>query len=258
VSTLISLAERALSFLVLLRILLKAREIAKKMSHDLKSYDRSWHERIEFVWKRAWELSSIMIHIARVQVHVEGDNAPHWNKRVKRVLVVNHQSLYDPFILNKYCPYHQCVVVAKVETTRFPYSLIHVAYPIAVSQIIIDRKKGREAREIIKDAIAELRETMVVVFASGTRDPEGKIGVFKSGAFEAAVEMGCEIIPVAICGTSEILPAKSLKLTMGLTVRLEFGDPIISDGQDFHDLRDKVWATINEMLERNQKLLHSV
>lgn len=50
----------------------------------------------------------------------------------------------------------------------------------------------------------------VFLFPEGTRSTDGHLGEFKSGAFLIAKQTSCEILPVVIRGTNQLLPKHTL------------------------------------------------
>jgi 1-acyl-sn-glycerol-3-phosphate acyltransferase len=81
----------------------------------------------------------------------------------------------------------------------------------------------------------------LIMFPEGTRSREGRMGSFKNGAFTLAIQLGRPIVPIAIHGTSSIMPAgKYLSILPG-TVVLEVLEPIPTVGRSVDDrvaLRD--------------------
>ena len=85
------------------------------------------------------------------------------------------------------------------------------------------------------------------VFPEGTFDRAPRLLPFRLGAFRAAVNAGCPIVPVAIRGTRDIWPADTLLLRRG-RVTVTFGDPIHPRGTDWSEivrLRDEARAFIS-------------
>lgn len=78
----------------------------------------------------------------------------------------------------------------------------------------------------------------LVMFPEGGIAPTAEVEPFKTGAFVVAIQSGVPVIPVAITGSSAVLPRKGrLRLRPG-TVRVELLDPIPTDGLDIDDRTD--------------------
>ena len=55
-----------------------------------------------------------------------------------------------------------------------------------------------------------LDKSSVVVFPEGTRSADGRLAKFRDGAFRLAIDLGVDIVPLAISGTETALPKHSL------------------------------------------------
>ena len=77
------------------------------------------------------------------------------------------------------------------------------------SLIAFDRERAQ--LESLDDALAELAAgKSVLMFPEGTRSADGAIHEFKSGAGYLALRSGCDVLPVLIRGTHEVLGKGSL------------------------------------------------
>lgn len=74
----------------------------------------------------------------------------------------------------------------------------------------------------------------VLIFPEGGRSESGQLQEFKDGAAFAAIKGGIPIVPVALCGTREILPMHSLHVRAG-TVRVRVGELIETAGMRSQD-----------------------
>ena len=50
----------------------------------------------------------------------------------------------------------------------------------------------------------------MIVFPEGTRSPDGSVAPFREGAFRLAIELGVDVVPLAVAGTENTLPKHSL------------------------------------------------
>ena len=55
-----------------------------------------------------------------------------------------------------------------------------------------------------------LDRSSLVVFPEGTRSADGSLGTFREGAFRLAIDLGMDIVPLAISGTETALPKHSI------------------------------------------------
>jgi 1-acyl-sn-glycerol-3-phosphate acyltransferase len=122
------------------------------------------------------------------------------------ILVVNHASYMDVAVLMAALPV-DLRFVAKRELLATPIvgTILRKAAHLTVDRVDISRGVADAAR-----VTAAVRAGAVVcAFPEGTfRRPAGLLP-FRLGAFKAAVEAGCPIVPVAIRGTRAVLPADS-------------------------------------------------
>ena len=68
-----------------------------------------------------------------------------------------------------------------------------------------------------------------MVFAEGTRSPDGQIHEFKKGGFMVAIAHKIPILPVTVNGSRRILPKGSLVVKPG-KIQVMIGDPIDTSG----------------------------
>ena len=189
--------------------------------------------------RRARIWCRMILRLARCPLHMEGLE----HLRHPAVLVANHASYLD--------------VVALLAAVPGPYAFVakHELAGAPVVGAVIRRAKhltaerGDPARAVADAtrAIARLRSgTSLFVFPEGTfvRDP-GTLP-FRLGAFKAAVETGCHVIPIALMGTREILPAGTWLPTPG-PIMVSVGLPLTPRGAGWAEivrLRDEARAII--------------
>lgn len=71
-----------------------------------------------------------------------------------------------------------------------------------------DKESARRAMLDMKQRL--LDKSSVVVFPEGTRSADGSLATFRDGAFRLAINLGIDIVPLAISGTETALPKHSL------------------------------------------------
>jgi 1-acyl-sn-glycerol-3-phosphate acyltransferase len=93
----------------------------------------------------------------------------------------------------------------------------------------------------------------LIMFPEGTRSEEGRLLPFKTGAFVLAIQLQRPVVPIAIHGSSGVMPrGKYLSIRPG-TVVMEVLPAISTKGltlEDRGDLRDRVRAQIAQRLAR--------
>ena len=134
------------------------------------------------------------------------------NRQKSYVIISNHQSIYDIFLVYGWLGI-DIKWVMKKELARIP----GVGFGSKkVGHIFLDRSNSRTALESLNDAKRKLvKGTSVVIFPEGTRSTTGYPGNFKKGAFKLAFDLGLPILPITIIGTNHILPTGTLDIRPG-------------------------------------------
>lgn len=139
------------------------------------------------------------------------------------LFIANHESAFDIPLVFAALPY-QLVSVAKIELKKTPF----LGWAMArAKHIFIDRQNYRSAIKSLRKAAESLQKypRSVLVFPEGERSNDGKIHSFRRGGVNLAFEVGMPVVPMAVCGTGNILGPKSLKLKKG-KIELRIGAPI--------------------------------
>jgi 1-acyl-sn-glycerol-3-phosphate acyltransferase len=176
---------------------------------------------------------------------VEG-TAPVDIKRAAYVVVANHESSADPFLLS-WLPFDMRWV-AKVSLYKLPVIGWLMRFG---GDIQLQRGDGASVRAMF----AEARETLdgglpVMIFPEGTRSPDGALQRFKDGAFQLAIEAGVPILPLAIEGTRACRRKGSLWFSVA-AARVRVLPPISTVGYTVADLprlREDTRAAIRDAL----------
>lgn len=186
-------------------------EAALGRAPDMKVYDD------RLLWWARKVLSD-----ASVDLHVSGaENAGDGSEPL--IVMSNHQSLYDIPVI--YCSVPGRVrMVAKKELFAVP--LWGRAMRIA-GMICLDRNDRTKAIESLNEGTSLLRHgTRVWIAPEGTRSKTGDLGPFKSGGFRMALDTGHRILPVALDGTRQVLPVRTLVVQCGKRVDVAILPPI--------------------------------
>ncbi len=150
------------------------------------------------------------------------------------ILAANHQSQFDIFALQGYLNI-DFRWLAKKELFKIPifgFGMRQAGY------IPIDRSRGREAIKSLYAAAERIAAgASVIIFPEGTRSLDGRLREFKSGGMVLAIKSGVPIVPVAICGTHDILPKGKLLARPG-RVTINVGRPIATSGFKIGDKQE--------------------
>ena len=161
------------------------------------------------------------------------------------VFVANHASFIDSPIMMSTLPVPvRFAVKARLAT----YPLIGLAIRKG-GHIPLGKRDQSERVENADTLRAPLDAgTSLFVFPEGTFQAAPRLLPFRLGAFRAAVDAGCPVVPVAIRGTRRIWPAGTCLLHRG-RVTVTFGEPLRASGSDWSEmvrLRDEARAFISE------------
>ncbi len=122
------------------------------------------------------------------------------------LFVANHKSLADVFLL---CllPW-EMKFLSKESIFKIPL----LGWQMRTSRDIpIERGNKESAKKALEEMRERLRrKSSVIVFPEGTRSPDGSLAPFREGAFRLAIELGVDIVPLAVAGTENTLPKHSL------------------------------------------------
>jgi len=155
------------------------------------------------------------------------------------VLVCNHQSQYDIFVLYGWLGV-DFKWVMKGELRKVPGL---GAACDRLGHIFIDRSNHRAAVATLEAAQERIVDgTSVIFFPEGTRSRDGKLKLFKKGAFRMALDLGLPILPLTVTGTRDVLPAGTIDLMPG-SARLVFHPPVDTDGCGVEDVQRLIAET---------------
>ncbi|MBN1613672.1 MAG: 1-acyl-sn-glycerol-3-phosphate acyltransferase [Deltaproteobacteria bacterium] len=164
------------------------------------------------------------------------------------IIISNHQSLFDiPALVTRLGIQFRWVIKKELlKVPLFGYALW------ASKNIFIDRSDRGQAVESIREGLKRLPPGVsVMVFAEGTRSPDGAIRPFKKGGFVIAIDNGLPILPVTVNGSRRVLPKGSMAYSSG-SIEVVVGDPIDTGDQGREGLeivmqrtRDAIIANFN-------------
>ena len=185
-------------------------------------------------WSRQW---------ARIALWASGCRAVgHGMENVRPgeplILVANHVSWFDIFaiaVLLK-VDFH---FVAKKELERVP--IFGLAWR-AAGHISIDRSNRERAVESLRTAARQMREqqSVVIIFAEGTRSRTGRLQAFKKGAFILAHETALPIVPTVVTGSYDIMRPDTFSVRPA-TIHVYFEPPVtVRPGEPIDELMERV------------------
>jgi len=142
----------------------------------------------------------------------------------------NHESALD-IPLAFACIKHHLVSISKIELKWIP---IFGWGMQAGRHIFVNRKYRNKAVRSLNQAVKSLENNprSIMVFPEGTRSKDGKIHKFKKGGLLLAIKAQLPVVPVALCGTRDVVLKGSWKLESKPVV-LIIGKPIETKGMTY-------------------------
>jgi len=196
------------------------------------------------VLARLW--ARILLGLCRVRVVVRG--AEKIRPPGPYVFLSNHQSQFDIPAAVMAIPV-QFRILAKKELFHIPI----FGWVLRLSGFVgIERSNREKAFRSLDEAARRIRRgRSLLIYAEGTRSPDGSLLPFKKGGFVLAIQAGVPVIPLTILGSRSVLPKGSLRIRPG-TIGVVVGDPIDPRQYSVEEkeaLMQKVRAAMMEALE---------
>lgn len=130
-----------------------------------------------------------------MRLQVQAEVGPLFDQPPGCVIVANHQSNHDLFVLGHVVP-PRTVCIGKKSLKWIP--LFGQLFWLG-GNVLIDRKNSYQARKALQETTRVLQDdTSIWVFPEGTRNPGEHLLPFKKGAFHMAIEAGVPIVPVCV------------------------------------------------------------
>ena len=200
------------------------------------------------VLARLW--ARLLLGLCRVRVVVQG--AEKIRPPCPYVFLSNHQSQFDIPAAVLAIPV-QFRILAKKELFHIPI----FGWVLRLSGFVgIERSNREKAIRSLDEAARRIRRgRSLLIYAEGTRSPDGSLLPFKKGGFILAIQAGVPVIPLTILGSRKVLPKGSLRIHPG-TIRVVVGDPI--DPRQYRveekeALMKRVRAVMAEALEAGRR-----
>jgi len=174
-------------------------------------------------------------------------------------LVVQGQENVDPCRSTVYASNHQSTIDIPVLFIALPVNLRFIAksqlrwvpllgwYLWLAGHIFVDRGKTRRAIASLDRAVRQIHSGVsLIVFAEGTRSPNGRVLPFKKGPFALAIKAKVPICPVTVEGSGKLMPKNSWKITPG-EIHVKIGRPIETAHLQESD-REKLMCTVRDLI----------
>jgi 1-acyl-sn-glycerol-3-phosphate acyltransferase len=201
--------------------------------------------RAAYVPVLAWAWTLLVSTGVRYRVHGL-DNVP---RPGSYVVISNHCSHLDGPTIALALP-HPVYFVIKRELSEIPL------WGLAARKlgfIAVDRSDSVHARAQMLRAVETVRDgRRVLVFAEGTRSPDGHLQRFKKGGFHLAIDAQVPILPVTVNGSHALFPKGGASVRQG-TLDVIVGRAIPTAGLGKEHIEELMATTRQEILEARRQ-----
>lgn len=204
--------------------------------------------------QRTLRIMGVNVRLNAGLEHTSPNNTP-------QLLVANHVSWLDVLVIQSLQP---SVFVAKKEVRAWP---VVGAIAQACEVVFVDRGSPSSARKMVEDVTDALtRGYRVAGFPEGTSSEGHEVRLFHANLFEAAIDRGVEVQPIALRYINEVTGAHcqvaafvgdigfvaSLHKVMcapSITVSLHIGAPLSPQGHSRRTLAHLSHRSVSTQLE---------
>ncbi len=161
----------------------------------------------------------------------------------------NHESAFDIPLCFAAIPNH-IVAVAKIELKRIP---IFGWAMFLAGHVFVDRRNRERAIASMEKAHKSFLRypRSILIYPEGTRSLDGEIHRFKKGAAVLGLSLKLPIVPMAMCGTGDVVRKHSWKLRPQ-EVELRLGKPIPTAELEYSD-RNQLTIELQEKVTQLKK-----
>jgi long-chain acyl-CoA synthetase len=225
-------------------------ERKERIAVELINWRDILRERVDSGLPRAWFTINLIKNASRVllrcyfRFRTEGrENIPD----TPCILAPNHQSFIDGLLVAA------GLKNALMQRTCFYAKAKHLQNRWL--RFLADRNNV-----VIMDINADVRESIqrvatllasgrnVIIFPEGTRTPDGAVGEFKKTFAILSKELNVPVVPVAIRGAFEALPAGSILPRPFRRISVRFQPPVFPHDHTYESLKDLVRQKVGECL----------
>lgn len=174
------------------------------------------------------------------------------DRRQSYVFVSNHQGAYDIFLIYGYLG-QPIKWIMKKELEKIPF----VGYACRKAGFVfVDNSTPQAAARTIKEAEARLKHgASIAIFPEGSRTRTGKMGVFKKGAYQMALDLQLPIVPITINGSYEVMPITTYLINPH-RMELIIHEPIPAPETKPENMREAASA-IRKLLDESRQEIES-
>lgn len=155
-------------------------------------------------WARFWYLNGIWFIQTHALIHVEYHGIRKMPQHEKFMLVCNHKSKFDNFVISNKFGKLDIAFVTKQENAKIP---VAGAFLPGMCYLAVDRDDKLQSLEAFKRGVHLIQNdvTSIGVFPEGTRqEPDVVLGDFHEGVFNIAIHAKAPIVVTTITNTEKV------------------------------------------------------
>jgi 1-acyl-sn-glycerol-3-phosphate acyltransferase len=174
-------------------------------------------------------LYKLVVFCSGLRIDIKG--MKHLHQEVPVIIVANHQSVCDLFIIGSLVT-EPFKFIGKKEIFSIPF----LGWIFRMGQhIMFNRNNPNQGMKSFRQASKTLDHGFsLVVFPEGTRTSDDQIKAFQNGPFYLSIKKQVPVVPIRICGFRDILPKHSLRFRPG-RASVIIGKPIYPLGKNVND-----------------------
>jgi len=175
------------------------------------------------------------------------------NRKQSYVFVSNHQGIYDIFLIYGYIG-QPIKWIMKQSLRKIPF--VGIACE-AAGFIFVDNSSPQAAAKTIRTAEEKLKNggASIAIFPEGSRTRTGKMGAFKKGAYQMALDLKLPIVPITINGSYEVMPVQTYRINPH-KMEMIIHDPIDMDEFHSENIRE-IALKVRELIDQSRSVIAS-
>ena len=191
---------------------------------------------------------------AHIKVEIRGINK--MPKRQRYLLVCNHRSMFDNFIISRVLgTKHELAFISKPSNMKVPLTK-GVSYP--QGYMTINREDKLQSLEVMKKATEYLANdfSSVCIFPEGTRQKNLELGEFHEGIFNVALHSHSPIVVLTLSGTQQVhkrWPWRITKVRFDVLCTLPYEEIAHMPAKEVSDMIHDMMAQHLKLIETRKK-----
>lgn len=187
----------------------------------------SWRYRSRWYYGAGHWCARIFLRAAGITFHIEGKEKLGLLAITPAVIILSHQSILDPFIIELLLRSRPRIVFSNDYSSMPLLGII-----LRRMHVIVQRASARGSNAALDSAItlARAHGNHVVLFPEGTRHSDGQVHKFYRGFTVLAEQLHRPVVPVFISGMHKIFPRGARLINpIGKPVQIHIGDLFVFD-----------------------------